>query len=120
MYELEPAIAEFERAFGCKIIIHCHGREFRDAKGELFTSVGNVGTYNVDDPKCESFFNFSGRRLVRFPLPGNRPWDRSHLAGSCWWGASGGDSIVDYPLALEKKADFYRRLWPEGIKRTDR
>lgn len=25
-----------------------------------------------------------------------------------------------YPLALEKKADFYRRLWPEGIKRTDR
>ena len=74
----------------------------RDAKGEVFTSVGNVDTYNVDDPKCESFFNFSGRRLVRFPLPGNRPWDRSHLAGSCWWGASGGDSIVDYPLALEK------------------
>ena len=35
MYELEPAIAEFERAFGCRIIIHCHGREFRGADGEL-------------------------------------------------------------------------------------
>ena len=35
MYDLEPAIAEFERAFGCRIIIHCHGREFRDAAGEL-------------------------------------------------------------------------------------
>ena len=35
MYELEPAIIEFERAFGCRIIIHCHGREFRGADGEL-------------------------------------------------------------------------------------
>ena len=74
----------------------------RDAKGEKFISVGNVETYNVDDPKCESFFNFSGRRLVRFPLPGSRPWDKSHLAGSCFWGASGGDAVVDYPLSLEK------------------
>ena len=35
MYELEPAIAEFERAFECKIVIHCHGREFHGADGEL-------------------------------------------------------------------------------------
>ena len=35
MYELEPAIAEFERAFGCRVMIHCHGREFRGADGEL-------------------------------------------------------------------------------------
>ena len=32
---MEPAIVEFERAFGCKIVIHCHGREFRGADGEL-------------------------------------------------------------------------------------
>ena len=36
MHELEPAIAEFERAFGCRVMIHCHGREFRGADGELF------------------------------------------------------------------------------------
>ena len=74
----------------------------RDAKGEKFISVGRVGTYNVDDTKCDSFFTFSGRRLVRFELPGNRPWDKSRYAGSCWWGTTGGDDCVDYPLSVEK------------------
>ena len=74
----------------------------RDAKGEKFISVGRVRTYNVDDTKCDSFFSFSGRRLVRFELPGNRPWDASRLPGSCWWGAYGGDGVVDYPLSIEK------------------
>ncbi len=74
----------------------------RDAKGEKFISVGRVGTYNVDDTKCDSFFTFEGRRLVRFELPGNRPWDKSRYAGSCWWGATGGDDCVDYPLSVEK------------------
>ena len=74
----------------------------RDAKGEKFVSVGRVRTYNVDDTKCDSYFNFSGRRLVRFELPGNRPWDKSRLPGSCWWGAYGGDDCVDYPLTIEK------------------
>ncbi len=74
----------------------------RDAKGEKFISVGRVNTYNVDDTKCDSFFTFSGRRLVRFELPGNRPWDKSRYAGSCWWGAYGGNDCVDYPLSLEK------------------
>lgn len=74
----------------------------RDAKGERFVSVGQKGTYNVDDTKCDSFFNFSGTRLVRFELPGNHPWDGSRHPGSCWWGAYGGNDRVDYPLAVEK------------------
>ena len=74
----------------------------RDAKGERFISVGRVNTYNVDDTRCKSFFTFSGRRLVRFELPGNRPWDKSRYAGSCWWGAYDGNDCVDYPLSLEK------------------
>lgn len=74
----------------------------RDAKGEKFVSVGQKETYNVDDTKCDSHFTFTGRRLIRFELPGNRPWDKSRFAGSCWWGAYGGDGVVDYPLAVEK------------------
>ncbi|MBQ6926153.1 MAG: hypothetical protein IJQ73_16075 [Kiritimatiellae bacterium] len=74
----------------------------RDAKGEKFTSVGKAGTFNVDDTKCDSYFNFSGTRLVRFELPGNQPWDGARLPGSCWWGTTGGDGRVDYPLVLEK------------------
>jgi hypothetical protein len=76
--------------------------ELKDAEGERFISVGQESTYNVDDTKCDSFFNFSGRRLVRFELPGNRPWDGSRYPGSCWWGAYGGNGRVDYPLSLEK------------------
>lgn len=74
----------------------------RDAKGEKFISVGQKDTYNVDDTKCDSYFTFTGRRLVRFELPGNHPWDKARYAGSCWWGAYGGDGAVDYPLAVEK------------------
>ena len=76
--------------------------ELKDAEGERFISVGQESTYNVDDTKCDSFFNFSGRRIVRFELPGNRPWDASRYPGSCWWGAYGGNGRVDYPLSLEK------------------
>ena len=35
METLEPAIAEFEKAFDCKIMIHCNGRDFHGADGEL-------------------------------------------------------------------------------------
>ena len=35
MDTLEPAIAEFEKAFDCKIMIHCHGRDFYGVDGEL-------------------------------------------------------------------------------------
>lgn len=38
MNTLEPAIVEFEKAFDCKILIHCHGREFYDTDGELLFS----------------------------------------------------------------------------------
>ena len=74
----------------------------RDAKGEKFISVGQRDTYNVDDTRCDSFFNFTGTRLVRMELPGCRPWDSMRFPGSCWWGAYGGDGLVDYPLSVEK------------------
>ena len=74
----------------------------RDAKGEKFVSVGQKNTYNVDDTRCDSFFNFDGRRMVRFELPGSRPWDSSRYPGFCWWGSYGGDGVVDYPLSVEK------------------
>ena len=35
METLEAAIVEFEKAFDCKIMIHCHGRDFYGADGEL-------------------------------------------------------------------------------------
>ena len=35
METLEAAIVEFEKAFDCRIMIHCHGRDFHGADGEL-------------------------------------------------------------------------------------
>ena len=35
MCSSDLAIAEFEKAFDCKIVIHCHGLDFHDADGEL-------------------------------------------------------------------------------------
>ena len=74
----------------------------RDAKGEKFISVGKKGVWNTDDQKNDSFFNFTGTRLVRMELPGTRPWDMSRYPGNCWWGSYGGDDRVDYPLSLER------------------
>lgn len=74
----------------------------RDAKGEKWTSVGSMGEWNSDDTLCASFFNFDGWRLVRFELPSHAPYDSFREAGTTWWGSSGGDSIVDLPLTIEK------------------
>ena len=74
----------------------------RDAKGERWISVGTRDTYSNDDTPNASFFNFDGRRLVRFELPSNLPWDHYREMGSTWWGATGGDQVVDLPLAIER------------------
>lgn len=74
----------------------------RDANGEKWTSVGSRDAFNCDDQNADSFFVFDSWRLLRFPLPGSLPYDSFRTAGTSWWGSSGGDGIVDYPLALEK------------------
>ena len=74
----------------------------RDAKGEKWISVGTKGTWNNDDTPNASVFNFDGKRLIRFELPSNLPWDHFREMGTTWWGASGGDQVVDLPLSLEK------------------
>jgi hypothetical protein len=74
----------------------------RDAQGEKWTSVGSVGEWNCDDTPGASFFNFDGWRLVRLELPSHAPYDSFREAGTTSWGSSGGDGIVDLPLAIEK------------------
>ena len=74
----------------------------RDAKGEKWVSVGQRKSYNCDDTPNASYFNFDGRRLVRFELPSHLYWDRFREYGTTWWGSSGGDGFVDLPLSIEK------------------
>lgn len=80
-------------------VIYC----LRDAKGELWMSIGTRNAWNCDDILCMSYFNFDGWRYLSFPLPGNAPYDAYRENGTTWWGAySKGDGIVDLPLSLEK------------------
>jgi len=74
----------------------------RDARGETWTSVGTKDDWNCDDTHAWSYVSFEGWRYVRFPLPGNQPWDSARDLESTWWGSHGGDGIVDLPLTLEK------------------
>ena len=74
----------------------------RDANGERFISVGTRNTWNNDDTPNASSFNFDGARLVRFELPANLSWDGFREMGSTWWGMTGGDTIADLPLSIEK------------------
>jgi hypothetical protein len=76
--------------------------ECRDANGEVWTSVGTRDDWNCDDPHAWSYVSFEGWRYVRFPLPGNQPWDSNRDPDTTWWGSRGGDGIVDLPLTLEK------------------
>ncbi|NQU11280.1 hypothetical protein HQ590_10845 [bacterium] len=76
--------------------------QLRDAQGELWTSVGTKDNWNCDDTHAWSYVNFEGWRYVRFPLPGNHPYDASRDLETTWWGSRGGDGIVDLPLTLEK------------------
>jgi hypothetical protein len=73
-----------------------------DAKGEKWISCGAKGEWNSDDIRNLSFFNFDGWRLLRVTLPSNAPYDKFRNASTQSWGCSGGDSIVDLPLTLEK------------------
>jgi hypothetical protein len=99
--------------------------QLRDAKGEAWTSFGTKDDWNCDDPHGWSYVHFEGWRYVRFPLPGNHPWDASREAETTWWGSrdaepstdstssrpagpgssrapSNGDGVVDLPLSIEK------------------
>lgn len=76
--------------------------QLRDAKGELWTSVGTKDDWNCDDTHAWSYVNFEGWRYVRFPLPGTHPHDSARDLETTWWGSSGGDGIVDLPLSLVK------------------
>ena len=74
----------------------------RDAKGEKWVSVGQRRSYNCDDTPNDSFFNFDGKRLIRFELPAHLYWDRFRERGTTWWCSSEGDGFVDLPLSIEK------------------
>ena len=94
----------------------------RDAKGEKFISVGQKNSWNSDDQPNASFFNFDGKRLLRFELPSSLTYDGFREAGSAWWGVSGGDGVVDYPLAIEKIFVERRRhaMYVNSLEPTDR
>ena len=76
--------------------------QLRDAKGEIWTSNGTKDDWNCDDPHGWSYVGFEGWKYVRFPLPGNKPYDSARDLDSTWWGSSDGDGIVDLPLTMEK------------------
>ena len=59
--------------------------QLHDAKGELWTSIGTSNDWNCDDPYGWSRVNFDGWRYLRFPLPGNRPFDAARELESTWW-----------------------------------
>jgi len=73
----------------------------KDAKGEVWTSVGTKDEWNCNDGHSWSSFNFDGWRYVRFELPAHSEWDVFREVGTTWWGSRQGDGIVDLPLTLD-------------------
>lgn len=73
-----------------------------DAKGELWTSIGAKDDWNCDDTFTRTYAKHEGWRYVRFPLPGNQPWDQARELETTWWKHEGGDGIVQLPLKIEK------------------
>jgi hypothetical protein len=73
----------------------------KDAQGELWSSTGTKDDWNCDDPYGWSYVNFEGWRYLRFPLPGNAPWDGARAPDSVWWGSLGGNGVPEPPYALE-------------------
>ena len=65
-------------------------------------SVGTRDQWNCDDVHSWSCFNFDGWRYVHFELPSHTAYDSFREYGTTWWRYSGGDSIVDLPLRIEK------------------
>jgi hypothetical protein len=76
--------------------------QLRDAKGEIWTSIGTRDDWNADDTHAWSYVDFESWRYVRFPLPGNLPYDGARTLETTWWGSRDGDGIVDLPLSIEK------------------
>jgi len=74
----------------------------RDAKNVKWVSVGTKEEWNNDDIHCWSAFCFDGWRYLRFQLPGSSPYDNFREHGTAWWGAYGGDGVVELPLKIEK------------------
>jgi hypothetical protein len=72
----------------------------KDAKGELWYSIGEKDQYNCDDVHSWSMFNFDGWRYLNFELPGHMGWDSYRRNGTTWWRFSQ-EGIVDLPLTLE-------------------
>ncbi|NQU39880.1 MAG: hypothetical protein HQ523_08015 [Lentisphaerae bacterium] len=75
--------------------------ELEDATGERFLSTGDKGSWNGDDSRQDSYFNFDGWRYVEFPLPSSEPYDHYRGFNSVWWGYDQ-DGVVDLPLKLTK------------------
>lgn len=72
-----------------------------DAQGEMWTSIGAKDDWNCDDTFTRTYAKHEGWRYVRFPLPGNQPWDQSRELETTWWKHEGGDGIVQLPLKVE-------------------
>jgi hypothetical protein len=72
----------------------------KDAKGELWYSIGEKDQYNCDDVHSWSQFNFDGWRYLNFEMPGHTGWDSYRKNGSTWWRFTQ-EGIVDLPLTLE-------------------
>jgi len=73
----------------------------KDAKGEVWTSIGAKDDWNCDDVHSWSSFNFDGWRYLRFELPGHLGWDNYRRIGTTWWRSDNGDGVVDLPLQIE-------------------
>lgn len=76
--------------------------QLRDAKGQLWTSIGSKDAWNCDDTHTWSYVKHDGWRYVRFPLPGNEPWDGARDLETTWWKSEGGDGVVALPLRVER------------------
>jgi hypothetical protein len=76
--------------------------QLKDAKGEIWTSVGTKNDWNCDDSHSWSYVKHEGKRYSRFPLPSNAPYDKYRELESTWWKHEHGDGIVDLPLSVDR------------------
>ena len=56
MYELEPAIREFEKAFGCKIMLQQQGVLFQDTSGDPLVDPDRIAHRRCMPELCGKFF----------------------------------------------------------------
>ncbi len=74
----------------------------KDASGRRYYSCGQKDNWNVDDMRCQSYFNFDGWRRLRVELPSNAPWDLFRESGFSTWGSDDPRAPVMLPLSIEK------------------